>query len=229
MKSSIAALCVAMGLPCAAASGAIFFTFQDPGPEREVTVQENEDNSLSFTYSFVDTVALSLTCDDGEIPNTTFAETRLSLNVTTNGSPVVDQPGLMVANLSGTFVFEDVSGVDPVTILTGQYTDAVATLLMASFMGQIEGSGSVAGDTAVGSVQLFAGDALLALLDPGESLGGRQTSSFAFSELTGGDDERGLMTLVGSAAFTGSSEVIPAPGGAALIGMGVLAAARRRR
>ena len=102
MKSSIAALCVAMGLPCAAASGAIFFTFQDPGPEREVTIQENEDNSLSFMYSFVDTVALSLTSDAGEIADTTFAQTRLTLSVSTDGSPVVDTPGLYLLAITVT-------------------------------------------------------------------------------------------------------------------------------
>jgi len=228
MKCSIATLCVAVGLPCAAAPGAIFFTFQDPGPEREVTIQENEDSSLSFMYSFVDTVALSLTSDAGEIADTTFSETRLTFNLQSSTTPVVDQPGLLVTELSGQFTFEDVSGGGAVTILTGDFSDAVATLLLGSFMGTIEGSGSLAGDTAVGSVQLTAGAALQGLLDPGESLGGRQTSSFAFSELTGEEDD-GLMTLLGSAAFTGSSQVIPAPGGAALLGLGLLSAARRRR
>lgn len=229
MKCSVAALAAAIGLPCAVAQGAIFFTFQDPGPEREVSIQENVDDSFTFAYSFSETVSLSLTSDAGEIADTTFAETRLTLNVTTDGAPIVDQPGLLVANILGEFVFEDVSGGGPVTILSGVFDDAVATLLLGNFMGQIEGSGAVAGNTTVGSLQLTAGDALLALLDDGVTLGGRQTASFALSDLVGEEDGEGLMSLAGSAAFTGSSQLVPAPGAAALFGLGGFAAMRRRR
>ncbi len=229
MYSSIAALVVAMGLPCAAASGAIFFTFQDPGPEREVTLQQNEDDSFSFAYSFDHTVSLFVTSDNGEIANTTFNQTRLTLSMQTDTMPLVDQEGLLVTHLSGQFVFEDVSGGAPTTIMTGLFDEAVATLLMGEFMGQIEASGSVAGSTIVGSLQLMAGEALTSLMDPGATLGGRQTSSFALSDLLGSDEGNGL-TLAGSAAYTGSSEVlVPAPGAAALLGLGGLVAMRRRR
>lgn len=229
MNSSIAALVVAVGLPCAAAQGAIFFTFQDPGPGREVTLQQEEDDSFSFSYSFDDTVSLFVTSDNGEIANTTFAETRLTLNMQTDTVPLVDQEGLLVTHLSGEFVFEDVSGMAPTTILTGLFDEAVATLLMGELMGQIEASGSVAGSTIVGSLQLMAGEALTSLMDPGATLGGRQTSSFALSDLLGSDEGNGL-ALTGSAAYTGSSEVlVPAPGGAALLGLSGLVAMRRRR
>ncbi len=231
MYRTITALGAAIGLPCAAASGAIFFTFQDPGPEREITIQENQDDSLTFSYSFDNLVSLFITSDAGEIANTTFDQTRVTMNLTTSTAPIVDQPDLLVTELSGEFVFTDVSGArgddEGVTILTGVFDEAVATLLMGQFMGQIEASGSASGDSTVGSLQLIAGDALLALLEPGEVLGGRQTSSFALSELTGEDEDP--FTLTGSAAFTGSSEVIPAPGAFSLLGLGGLAAMRRRR
>ncbi len=229
MTFSRAVLVAAVGLPCAMAHGAIFFTFQDPGPSREVSVAQNQDDSMTFTYSFDDTVSLFFTSDMGEIPNTTFGETRLTMNLTTSTTPLVDQPGLLVAEISGEFVFEDVSGDDPIIIMNGLFNEAVATLLMGQFMGKIEASGSATGDSVVGSLELFAGDALLDILAPGESLGGRMTSSFAFSELSGTPDGDGLLKMTGSAAFTGSSEIIPAPGALGLLGLGGMAISRRRR
>lgn len=225
-----AALAVAVGMPCTAAQAAIFFTFQDPSPDRELTVQENPDNSLSFSYSMTQLVSLSVTASDGELANTTFSQTRLTMNVDTSTTPVVDQPNLLVAELSGTFTFEDVSGMSPATILTGTFDEAIATLLIADLMGTIEASGSAAGDTAVGSLQLTAGDALTDLfVDDSLVLGGRQTASFALSELSGMEDGDDLFTLMGSAAFTGSSQVIPSPGSASLLGLAGLVALRRRR
>lgn len=224
-----AALAVAVGLPCAASHAAIFFTFQDPGPEREFTLQENGDNSITFLYSLSQFVSLSVTSDSGDLVSTTFAETRVSFSMKTTTTPIVDQPGLLVANLSGVFTFEDMSGVMPSTILTGTFDRAVTTLIMGQSMGTIEASGSVAGDSVVGSLSYVAGDALLALLDAGDILGGRQTASFALSELTGGLDGNGLLSMLGSAAFTGSSEVVPTPGALALFGIGAVSATRRRR
>ena len=229
MTLRAAAVTAAVGLSGATAHGAIFFTFQDPGPDREVTITENEDNSLSLSYSFAETVSLFITSDEGEIPNTTFEDTRLTLNLTTSTSPLVDNPGLYVSHISGEFVFEDVSGMMPATILTGVFDDAVATLLSSELLGVIEASGSAVGDSVVGSLQLIAGAALTPLLAPGTELGGRQTASFALAELTGGETEEGLAVLEGSAAFTGSSETIPAPGAAGLFGLGLLAMSRRRR
>jgi MYXO-CTERM domain-containing protein len=120
--------------------------------------------------------------------------------------------------------------MSPATILTGTFDEAIATLLIADLMGTIEASGSAAGDTAVGSLQLTAGDALTDLfVDDSLVLGGRQTASFALSELSGMEDGDDLFTLMGSAAFTGSSQVIPSPGSASLLGLAGLVALRRRR
>jgi len=229
MHYTIAAVAAAAAIPCATASGAIFFTFQDPGPAKEISVQENPDESMSFTYDFGQIVSLSITSDAGEVPNTVFSQTRLTLDMTTTSAPIVDETDLFVARLSGQFTFEDVSGGEPTTILTGTFDRAVATLLMGQFMGKIEASGSVAGDSTVGSLTLEAGDALLDLLEPGQQLGGRQTSSFAISNLsgdTGGDN--GLLSLLGDAAFTGSSQVVPTPAAAALLGLSGFAVRRRR-
>jgi len=229
MNHRAAALAVAVGLPCAASQAALFFTFQDPGPAREFTAQENVDDSWSFSYSASQLVSLSITASEGEIPNTTFSQTRVTMNVQTSTSPIVDQPDLLVTEISGTFTFEDVSGMSPVTILTGTFDEAIATLLISNLMGSIEASGSATGDTAVGSLQLTAGDAISDLFgDPSLVLGGRQTASFALSELTGSEDG-GLATLIGSAAFTGSSEGIPSPGAFGLFAAASLAALRRRR
>jgi len=228
MNYTIAAVAAAIAIPGATASGAIFFTFQDPGPAKEITVEENGDESMSFMYDFGQTVSLSITSDAGEAPDTVFAQTRLTLDMTTTSSPIVDEPDLFVARLSGQFTFEDVSGADPVTILSGPFDRAVATLLMGQFMGTIEASGSVAGDTTVGSVSLEAGEALLGLLEPGQVLGGRQTSAFAISNLSGDTGQNGLLSLLGDAAYTGSSQVIPAPAAAALFGLGGFALRRRR-
>lgn len=229
MNYTIAAVAAAIAIPGATASGAIFFTFQDPGPAKEITVEENADESMSFIYDFGQMVSLSITSDAGEVPDTVFDQTRLTLDMATTSSPIVDEPDLFVARLSGQFTFEDVSGAEPVAIFTGAFDRAVATLLMGQFMGTIEASGSVAGDSTAGSVSLEAGEALQALLEPGQELGGRQTSSFAISNLSGDTGQNGLLSLLGDAAFTGSSEVVPAPGAAtALFGLGGFALRRRR-
>lgn len=219
----------AVTVPSALAHGAIFFTFQDPGPNRELSVQEHADHSMTLSYSMSETVSLAVTSDAGEVADTVFDQTRLTLAVTTSVTPIVDEPGLLVTRVSGTFVFDDMSGVGPVTILSGTFDRAVTTLLMSQFMGTIEASGSAAGDSTVDSLTLTAGTALESLLANGAMLGGRQTASFALSELTGGLDEQGLMSLVGSAAFTGSSEVIPAPGVATVFGLSAVGVLRRRR
>jgi len=229
MMYRLAAIAVAVGAPCVTADAAIFFTFQDPGPAQELTIQEQGDGSLQFSYSFTHLVSLSITSDGGEVPATVFNQTRVTLDMQTSTSPIVDDPNLLVTELSGSFVFEDVSGMDPVTILTGDFTEAITTLLRGEAMGLIEASGSVAGDTVVGSLSLTAGEALENLFaDPGAFLAGRQTASFALSNLTG-DAGENLATFVGSAAFTGSSELVPSPGATALFGLGVLAGMRRRR
>jgi hypothetical protein len=223
------ALAVAVGMPCVAADAAIFFTFQDPGPEQELTIEEQGDGSLDFSYSFTQLVALSITSDDGEVPATVFSQTRLTLDMQSSTSPIVDDPNLLVTELSGSFVFEDVSGMDPVTILSGNFDQAITTLLRGEAMGMIEASGSVAGDTVVGSLSLTAGEALRNLFaEPESFLAGRQTASFALSNLTGDADDD-LATLMGSAAFTGSSQLIPTPGTGALFGIGGAIALRRRR
>ncbi len=178
------------------------------------------DQSVPLTFT-VDATAEGLGV-------TTFNNARMFMTITL---PRATQTGVDVftSNISGTFTIYDYTGDTRVDILT-------ATLSGGQFV-KARGSHVMGSDSASG-LTFTPGPRLSAILGADRQLVAPQLATFALSNVLtfGGSPEilRPDLTFESFTAtptFSGSSEVlvIPAPGAAALAGIGGLTIMRRRR
>lgn len=237
-RSLIAIIVAATGLLFPFAANAnISFTFQDPSSAMEFQYVEGNaksDGHISYN-SPPDGSALQLTIDASEhglSPVTFDAILDIDLDVST----ATDLGFGVIANVTGTFRFFDVSGGafrgDAPLILEGVITDG-------SFF-VIGTTGAQVSSSTDNSLVLNAGPVLQNYLDMGSlSLAEQMDSSFSLSgiSLTGGGsgapgiNKFGYMEGFNSnAAYVGNAGIIPSPPAAlALSALGVTASRRRRR
>jgi len=222
---------LAAGLMCAsgvAHAGIITFSFTPVttggtltcvagagGPDTGLLIF-NQNTPLSFT--------INATGDGGGI--TTFSNARATMSITLPPANNLGG-GLFQSQVSGTFTIYDFTGNVRTDILTGNLAGGIFQKFQTSHMIQL---GTNTGLTYT------AGPRLTQILGPGRQLAAAESGLFALADVrtfTGGTEVIGagnvFESFFANTAFTGSSNVIPNPGSVALLTVGGLMVARRRR
>lgn len=222
---------LAAGLMCASAvahAGVISFSFTPAttggtltcvagagGPDTGLLIF-NQNTPLTFT--------VDATGDGGGI--TTFNNARATMSITLPPASNLGG-GLFQSQVSGTFTIYDFTGNVRTDILTGNLTGGVFQKFQTSHLIQL---GTNTGLTYT------AGPRLTQILGAGRTLSTPESGLFALADVrtfTGGTEVIGpgnvFDSFFANTAFTGSSNVIPNPGSIALLTVGGLMMARRRR
>jgi len=218
------ALCASM----VAHAGVISFSFSPPTSGGTLTSIAGAGGPDSGLMVFDQTSALNFTIDaTGEgLGMINFNNARMFMTMTL--PPATDiGGGLYRSNVTGTFTIYDYTGNVRSDILTGNVAggqflkfDTSHVILLNSNSG----------------LSYTAGPRLTAILGPGRTLAPSQDGTFALANVrtaTGGTNILGpgnvFETFFARTAFTGSTNVVPTPGCIALLGVGGLMVARRRR
>lgn len=209
-----------------AAQADLAFSFADPGLGiRPVTNVANGGGPGVGLISYNMAVPISFIVDGSSEPapfQNTFAGAHLELNLLI--SPAVTIGGVTTANVSGYFIVTDSGGG---MILRG---DAQG----GSFV-RIGGTNSILFSDQTGFAYTF-GASLLSLLAPGRTAANPQEAVFTLTNiLTAGGAplfdpiSKIFNDFSANSSFTGNTATVPSPGSLALMGLGGLIAARRRR
>jgi len=210
-------------------AASIFLTYADPPGELSVH-HETAGPGGSFSTLTVGTqVDLAIDLTDFGMGEVDFL--GATFNKTVNiGSVTEVQPGLFIANATDGF-FEFLDG-DNNFIAGGTYglggASGAAFILTAS--GNLTANASFVG----GDLEYTVGSFLQGILDA-ENLTidvGSADASWTLTAITPDafvTNEGFFSTFDSNGSFTGTIETIPAPGAVALLGLGGLAATRRRR
>lgn len=206
-----------------AASAGLTFSFADPAGPGQLT---NTGGLLSYNSSAV----LSFNIDGTTEPNAfsvSFVNAGLELSLTLSNATAVF-PGLLKADIAGTFRFfnRDVNGG----------VGAAATILEGTAPGgafvNIGATGSVLSDFQFFGLTLSAGQQLQNLLLPGRFIAPPFDSVFTVTDIVplpvtivNGT----ISNFTANTSFSGTANVIPTPGSVALLALGGLVTARRRR
>ncbi len=201
-------------------SGTVFFTYDDPeGTPREfMYTAGNANNDGTITFNTSSQLDLVVDAQEPGFGVVTYVVT-LSLDMTVGQATLVS-PGVWQAPVDGSFAFND--GVDD--ILTGTVMDGA--FLTFGTTGNVNASSSTLSLMMTASGQLLA------------QFGGAQLSeafdaSWSLADFLPGapsvNSSGYLQSFVANSAFVGSAFIVPAPGGAALLGLAGLVALPRRR
>lgn len=221
----ISAALTAFALAGAAQAG-LAFSFADPGLGiRPVTNVANGGGAGVGLISYNMAVPISFIVDGLSEPTPfqqTFANAHLELNLLI--SPASTIGGVTTANVSGYFIVTDSGGG---MILRGDSQSG-------SFV-RVGGTNSILFSDQTGFAYTF-GASLLSLLDPGRTAANPQEAVFTLTNiLTAGGAQlidpitKAFNSFSANSSFTGNTETVPTPGSLALLGLGGLIAARRRR
>lgn len=221
-----------LALAPAAAQATVTFTFDDPATVREVDyappISGGGDTTGDVTYAFTEDTSVDLVVDatlDGGVISEFDAGLIFDISVGT--ATVIGS--LLTADIQGSFSF-----VDP---------DTSGVILTANFSGgllfEFGTAGSiVATSMGVGTTLTYTPGPLLTAADP--TITGFQQPADAVFTLTNVafdnpgettvevDGETFIAGFSANAAFSGTA-FIPGPAAAATLGLGCLAAVRRRR
>ncbi len=227
------ALLTVVGLAASAAQADLAFSFADPVGGRQLTNTQNGiggPGTGQLTYD--QNAVLSFLVDGSTEPtpfNFTFANARMEMSLIIGMATTVGQLS-QAAVLQGSFfrIYDATSGN---TILRGDATGG-------AFI-RFGGTNSVLLSDVTGFAYTF-GSALQALLDPGRAPANPQEATFTVTDiLTARQQGGGQAPLIGpggvissftaNTSFSGNVAVVPTPGAMALVGLGGLVAARRRR
>ncbi|MBS0186471.1 MAG: hypothetical protein JSS51_00280 [Planctomycetes bacterium] len=209
-----------------AAQAGLAFSFADPGLGiRPVTNVANGGGAGIGLISYNMAVPISFIVDGSSEPapfSQTFANAHLQLNLLI--SPAVTVGGVTTANVAGSFIVTDSGGG---MIVRG---DSQA----GSFV-RVGGTNSILFSDQTGFSYTF-GASLLALLAPGRTPANPQEAVFTLTNIltAGGAPLFDPITKIfndfsANSSFTGNTEAVPTPGSLALVGLGGLLVARRRR
>jgi hypothetical protein len=206
----------------------ISFSFADPVPGRQLTAVANGAGpgvaSLSYDTSAAGGLNLLVDGTAEGFGALSFANARMELSMSLGAAITIG--GVTVAPVAGSFTIYDFTGNVRTDIITGQSN-------AGSFV-RVLGTNSLQFSTPDGFTYT-AGPALQALLAPGRVLAAYQEASFSLTDV---QTETGtsfigpggvFRSFSANSSFSGNTEVVPTPGAIALLGMGGLLAARRRR
>lgn len=224
LETTMKAFALAALSLAAAARAEVTFSFADPGTGRQFRNDESGAGPGLGQLSY-DTAATLAVIVDGSAEGfgvTTFTNARMQLNMALGTATTI--AGVTQAPVTGTFALID--NASNTVIVSG-------TTILGTFV-------RVSGTSALfSSDPLFfytAGPALTAIMPPGAVLTAPAEAVFTLTNLT--PDSPGPLwdpftgvfkDFTGDASYSGSSEVVPAPGAFALLGLGTLVAARRWR
>lgn len=209
-----------------AAQADLAFSFADPGLGiRPVTNVANGGGAGIGLISYNMAVPISFIVDGSSEPvafQNTFTNAHLELNLKI--SAAVTAGGVTTANVDGYFIVTDSGGN---MILRGDS-------MTGSFV-RVGGTNSILFSDQTGFAYTF-GSALNALLAPGRVPANPQEAVFTLTNIltAGGAPLFDPITKIfndfsANSSFTGNTAVVPTPGSLALVGLGGLIAARRRR
>lgn len=220
---------LAIGATCAmsaSASAAISFTFEDPGPPRELMhTASGGPADGQITYSSANPVNLVVDGTAEGFGVVTFAST-LTMNISVGMESVVSGvPGARSAPISGTFTFSTFGTAQ--ALLTGTFMNA--SLIAFPQAGALI---STSGDS--GLIYTASGPLLTLIQGSGFSgLAAPFDASFTLTDITPNvtfDQFNHFTSFTANAAFTGTANLIPSPSTIAMVsGMGLLGLRRRRR
>lgn len=228
MISKALAGLVALAGTTAVAHAGLTFSFADPAPGPQVSFSGGVGGLLTFDEE----VSFSFVVDGSSEPvpfiNVLTARLELSLTV---GAAVPLGGGDFAAPVSGSFRFYDPLVFDPTqsTILSAVVADGV-------FL-RVGAGSSVNSDSLVFGLSFVAGPQLEALLLPGRAIAPLFDAVFTLTDVLNdaggsviaGPDGGPISAFTANASFSGSANVVPTPGAVALMALGGVAAARRRR
>ncbi|MGH7243956.1 MAG: hypothetical protein ACREJD_11100 [Phycisphaerales bacterium] len=209
-----------------AAQADLAFSFADPGLGiRPVTNVANGGGAGIGALSYNMGIPIAFIVDGSSEPSAfqqTFTNAHLQLNMLLGTATTAG--GVTTANVSGYFIVTDSGGN---MILRG---DSQA----GSFV-RVGGTNSILFSDQTGFAYTF-GSSLLALLAPGRTAANPQEAVFTLTNiLTAGGAPlidavtKAFNSFSANSSFTGNTAVVPTPGSLALVGLGGLIAARRRR
>lgn len=210
----------ALGACAVSADAAVFFTFDDPGPTREVQYSA-DTNTLTYAGAptFVDLVVDAT--DEGAASAVTY-EAVLEMQITVgNATPVMDIDGGFTAPVSGFFQFSMPGSPD--FLLRGDFSGGGLVTL--------GGAGAVITTSNTGLTYTADGDLLTFLSDAGiPDLIAPFDASFTLTDVSPSInvDDGEFEDFTANAAFTGTAN-IPAPTTLLCAVAGAAALGTRRR
>lgn len=220
---------LAIGTTCAisaSASAAISFTFEDPGPPRELTQTasgSSADGQVSYNSANVVNLVVDGTAEGFGI--VTFAST-LEMNISVGpASADAAIPGANAAPISGSFTFYTF-GTNQ-SLLTGTFMNAAMVVFpQAGALISTSGDSGLIYTASGPLLQLIQGAGFSGLAAPFDA-------SFTLTDITPNvsvNQFEHFTSFAANAAFTGTANLIPSPSTIAMLsGMGLLGLRRRRR
>lgn len=222
---------LAAGLMCASAvahAGVITFSFTGVSSGGTLTTVAGAGGPDTALMVFNQNIPLNFTIDDTANGGglTTFNNARATMSISLPPANNLGG-GLFHSQVSGSFAIYDFTGNVRTDILTANLTGGIFQKFQTSHLIQL---GTNTGLTYT------AGPRLTQILGPGRQLAASESGLFALADVrtfTGGTEVIGpgnvFESFFANTAFTGSSNVIPNPGSVALLTVGGLMMARRRR
>lgn len=220
---------VALAGTTAVAHAGLTFSFADPAAGPQVSFSGGVGGVLTFDQE----VLINFIVDGSSEPNafvTNFPSARLELSLTVGAATPLNATDF-VAPVSGTFRVYHSGIPDP-----AQNTILSAVVSSGAFL-RVGSSSSVNSDSLVFGLSFVAGPLLQDLLLPGRTIAPQFDAVFTLTDVlndAGGSGIAGpnggpISAFTANASFSGTANVVPTPGAAALVVLGGLAASRRRR
>lgn len=224
-STALAVLAGSLFVGVSSASASITFAFADPTPGTQFTNVANGGGPGvgQLTWDTSATIAFNVDGSLEGIGSTTFTNARMEANFNL-GIGAVLPGGTIQIPATGTFTIYDFTGNVRTNILTGTGAGALVQI----------GSTSISFSTATGFAYT-AGPALLAWLPVGSAISPLDEAVFTLTGIVvnGGasllNPDGVVNSFVANSSFSGNTQLVPAPAAMAMLGLGGLVAARRRR
>jgi len=229
MIRSLISLTALGALACSANAASIFLEYADPAGELSVMHTTAGPGDMVSTLSVGTQVNLEIDLSEFGMGAVMFA--GATLNKTVNLGPVNEvQPGVFISDATNGF-FEVLDGANNL-IIGGQYglngTSGAAFVLTQS--GSLTANASMVGgvlDYEIGSFLQGILDAENLVIDPSVADASWTLTAITPDAFITNDGFFGDFDA--NSSFSGTIHTIPAPASVAMLGLGGLAAARRRR